>query len=141
MSCHLYINLLKIRLLFLMIRRPPRSTRTDTLFPYTTLFRALEGEASQRPSLEHADVSVGRHRAGVYASIFLYQAAEHDYQHQARHPPDEGERPGEELQCPAPVQRLAIVAGQPRLPVGDRTRVVWGKRVLGDEDLGGRGTH
>src|SRR3546814_1586344 len=27
---------------FLMIRRPPRSTRTDTLFPYTTLFRAME---------------------------------------------------------------------------------------------------
>src|SRR3546814_12102469 len=26
---------------FLMIRRPPRSTRTDTLFPYTTLFRSL----------------------------------------------------------------------------------------------------
>src|SRR3546814_10515810 len=25
-----------------MIRRPPRSTRTDTLFPYTTLFRALD---------------------------------------------------------------------------------------------------
>src|SRR3546814_8361205 len=27
-------------ILFLMIRRPPRSTRTDTLFPYTTLFRS-----------------------------------------------------------------------------------------------------
>src|SRR3546814_18613594 len=27
-----------------MIRRPPRSTRTDTLCPYTTLFRSLEGE-------------------------------------------------------------------------------------------------
>src|SRR3546814_2854196 len=26
-----------------MIRRPPRSTRTDTLFPYTTLFRSLTG--------------------------------------------------------------------------------------------------
>src|SRR3546814_19856255 len=26
---------------FLMIRRPPRSTRTDTLFPYTTLFRSM----------------------------------------------------------------------------------------------------
>src|SRR3546814_16270258 len=26
-----------------MIRRPPRSTRTDTLFPYTTLFRSPEG--------------------------------------------------------------------------------------------------
>src|SRR3546814_2566795 len=25
-----------------MIRRPPRSTRTDTLFPYTTLFRSIE---------------------------------------------------------------------------------------------------
>src|SRR3546814_1326949 len=28
---------------FLMIRRPPRSTRTDTLFPYTTLFRSSGG--------------------------------------------------------------------------------------------------
>src|SRR3546814_15553228 len=32
-SCHLFF--------FLMIRRPPRSTRTDTLFPYTTLFRSV----------------------------------------------------------------------------------------------------
>src|SRR3546814_13995561 len=30
------------RLFFLMIRRPPSSTRTDTLFPYTTLFRSIE---------------------------------------------------------------------------------------------------
>src|SRR3546814_1558007 len=29
-----------------MIRRPPRSTRTDTLFPYTTLFRSIVREAS-----------------------------------------------------------------------------------------------
>src|SRR3546814_15450278 len=29
-----------------MIRRPPRSTRTDTLFPYTTLFRSLEVDAN-----------------------------------------------------------------------------------------------
>src|SRR3546814_9947255 len=28
--------------LFLMIRRPPRSTRTDTLLPYTTLFRSVD---------------------------------------------------------------------------------------------------
>src|SRR3546814_14705077 len=33
MSCSVF-------LFFLMIRRPPRSTRTDTLFPYTTLFRS-----------------------------------------------------------------------------------------------------
>src|SRR3546814_10463940 len=31
-----------------MIRRPPRSTRTDTLFPYTTLFRSHEELAEQR---------------------------------------------------------------------------------------------
>src|SRR3546814_8985738 len=29
---------------FVMIRRPPRSTRTDTLFPYTTLFRSLASD-------------------------------------------------------------------------------------------------
>src|SRR3546814_7004577 len=31
-----------------MIRRPPRSTRTDTLFPYTTLFRSLVALATAR---------------------------------------------------------------------------------------------
>src|SRR3546814_1911828 len=45
---------------FLMIRRPPRSTRTDTLFPYTTLFRSHarlidgarpEGPRAARPPL------------------------------------------------------------------------------------------
>src|SRR3546814_16224037 len=39
-----------------MIRRPPRSTRTDTLFPYTTLFRsprgAFDGFAREHPALE-----------------------------------------------------------------------------------------
>src|SRR3546814_6903590 len=34
-------------LFFLMIRRPPRSTRTDTLFPYTTLFRSSAGHAAR----------------------------------------------------------------------------------------------
>src|SRR3546814_3708399 len=33
---------------FLMIRRPPRSTRTDTLFPYTTLFRSASIAATIR---------------------------------------------------------------------------------------------
>src|SRR3546814_9649278 len=43
---------------FLMIRRPPRSTRTDTLFPYTTLFRstlaAAPPAASTSPSPQAA---------------------------------------------------------------------------------------
>src|SRR3546814_1502429 len=37
-----------------MIRRPPRSTRTDTLFPYTTLFRAGTGlDHQQVTSIQH----------------------------------------------------------------------------------------
>src|SRR3546814_4239559 len=35
---------------FLMIRRPPRSTRTDTLFPYTTLFRSHVDPYINRPA-------------------------------------------------------------------------------------------
>src|SRR3546814_1514681 len=34
---------------FLMIRRPPRSTRTDTLFPYTTLFRSVRPRLCAQP--------------------------------------------------------------------------------------------
>src|SRR3546814_13135604 len=34
---------------FLMIRRPPRSTRTDTLFPYTTLFRSPVPQERNNP--------------------------------------------------------------------------------------------
>src|SRR3546814_3219331 len=43
LHCFLYqcTLLLLLFIFFLMIRRPPRSTRTDTLFPYTTLFRSL----------------------------------------------------------------------------------------------------
>src|SRR3546814_5722510 len=37
---------------FVMIRRPPRSTRTDTLFPYTTLFRSHADLENQRKRLE-----------------------------------------------------------------------------------------
>src|SRR3546814_11262116 len=38
------ILLLFVFVFFLMIRRPPRSTRTDTLLPYTTLFRSVEAD-------------------------------------------------------------------------------------------------
>src|SRR3546814_3382976 len=39
---------------FLMIRRPPRSTRTDTLFPYTTLFRSADRDQPILAALSHA---------------------------------------------------------------------------------------
>src|SRR3546814_8328887 len=51
-----------------MIRRPPRSTRTDTLFPYTTLFRSTNGEQSVI-RCGHAIVSPGsRSRSPAPAS-------------------------------------------------------------------------
>src|SRR3546814_14059923 len=37
---YLFLPMFILLFFFLMIRRPPRSTRTDTLFPYTTLFRS-----------------------------------------------------------------------------------------------------
>src|SRR3546814_12898156 len=55
-----------------MIRRPPRSTRTDTLFPYTTLFRSawLKGElvevvsaAPHAPAVETVSASTTYHEA------------------------------------------------------------------------------
>src|SRR3546814_1087767 len=49
-----------------MIRRPPRSTRTDTLFPYTTLFRSLQrqgrGTHQHRTIEERPALSPGHHR-------------------------------------------------------------------------------
>src|SRR3546814_17883068 len=41
-------NIYILVVLFLMIRRPPRSTLTDTLFPYTTLFRSGEQQRQRR---------------------------------------------------------------------------------------------
>src|SRR3546814_13469024 len=42
-----------------MIRRPPRSTRTDTLFPYTTLFRSARGRRRSRPCLRPPEIDRG----------------------------------------------------------------------------------
>src|SRR3546814_2819250 len=46
-----------------MIRRPPRSTRTDTLFPYTTLFRSARRHQRARPLRRLVRLSDGRHAA------------------------------------------------------------------------------
>src|SRR3546814_4609021 len=44
---------------FLMIRRPPRSTRTDTLFPYTTLFRSVESNQLNAARLYARGIDIG----------------------------------------------------------------------------------
>src|SRR3546814_6442595 len=48
-----------------MIRRPPRSTRTDTLFPYTTLFRSLDADLVKLPHPALLRPLVAKHRALV----------------------------------------------------------------------------
>src|SRR3546814_20058955 len=60
-----------------MIRLPPRSTRTDTLFPYTTLFRSVIQDSAtvvaagilwhQRISFEHLDAVQGHPGSGWYS--------------------------------------------------------------------------
>src|SRR3546814_6373988 len=59
-----------------MIRRPPRSTRTDTLFPYTTLFRSDAGAGApwhQPGAVQHHHAS-GRHLVGEGASALAEEA-------------------------------------------------------------------
>src|SRR3546814_6034041 len=58
-----------------MIRRPPRSTRTDTLFPYTTLFRSI----AQRRFLERVRKNGGVHKIfgedGITRYFFINSGA------------------------------------------------------------------
>src|SRR3546814_3120540 len=59
-----------------MLRRPPRSTRTDTLFPYTTLFRAAR-------SVQDARIHTTHHQRALDSFIVLLPAHESDYRSQA----------------------------------------------------------
>src|SRR3546814_20490258 len=44
-----------------MITRPPRSTRTDTLFPYTTLFRSEFSHCSYQTRIAFENIAIARH--------------------------------------------------------------------------------
>src|SRR3546814_4173340 len=53
-----------------MIRRPPRSTRTDTLFPYTTLFRSQRRLAHQRAAdRQHLLLAAGQGAAALRLAL------------------------------------------------------------------------
>src|SRR3546814_9060317 len=56
---------------FLMIRRPPRSTRTDTLFPYTTLFRSSDDSTE----LHQLYVGAAAKGTGVAAALIEWGIA------------------------------------------------------------------
>src|SRR3546814_2628488 len=64
-----------------MIRRPPRSTRTDTLFPYTTLFRSgLPDQPVPRGAHQRPHGRLGRHRDQADALAAINSCAtEHLY--------------------------------------------------------------
>src|SRR3546814_10503359 len=53
-----------------MIRRPPRSTRTDTLFPYTTLFRSARQVGLRRGAVGLLDEALEAEAAGAAVNGF-----------------------------------------------------------------------
>src|SRR3546814_11609866 len=56
-------------LFFLMCRRPPRSTRTDTLFPYTTLFRSVGAFLAASTLSADGDLGAGMLATGAGAAL------------------------------------------------------------------------
>src|SRR3546814_18026037 len=64
----MYVVLSFYFIFFLSIRRPPRSTRTDTLFPYTTLFRAHAAVPRRADTGRVRSARRARHRTGFAAN-------------------------------------------------------------------------
>src|SRR3546814_19194256 len=104
-----------------MIRQPPRSTRTDTLFPYTTLFRSAHIFSTQpelRPEGEMVRRLAGR-RAFMDAAVDQFQPP-------AMHDPVEPRQRAPRMEGPA-AGREAVMAGE-NGPASDRKRGGMGKR-------------
>src|SRR3546814_9088334 len=81
-----------------MIQRPPRSTRPDTLFPYTTLFRSAEGgDAIEVPEHDSGDDDVGDRIGPVGDAVVLIAEEEAERRQEAG--PDEGAEGGEEQEA------------------------------------------
>src|SRR3546814_18085371 len=108
-----------------MIRRPPRSTRTDTLFPYTTLFRSSEIESHPRVP-EAARQVVGRRVVAVE------RAAQADRRVLAGDVVDAGADPHALHPRRAPPRPLQVGVGRGRSPVD-----VVGAVVADVETVGG----
>src|SRR3546814_12417624 len=71
--CYFYVvTLYAMLFFFLMIRRPPRSTRTDTLFPYTTLFRSGGPIERRSASFYKAKYPLCRFRQALYHQCWWY---------------------------------------------------------------------
>src|SRR3546814_10820637 len=63
----------------LIVRRPPRSTRTDTLFPYTALFRSLGDPPSGAVRADHVfDIAAARRDEGIGEQFGIFGRARLD---------------------------------------------------------------
>src|SRR3546814_21054556 len=60
-----------------MIRRPPRSTRTDTLFPYTTLFRSFVVNAATPKAKITSEAAVALSQHGTVAPVTLHHRTDY----------------------------------------------------------------
>src|SRR3546814_20789072 len=118
-----------------MIRLPPRSTRTDTLFPYTTLFRSI---VSAQPSTRTNSSSLKGIEITVGDSIIMPSDISADATIRSM------TRKGRKIRKPiwnAVLSSLVTKAGrrmETGTSFGDRKRVGEGKSVSVRVDLGGR---
>src|SRR3546814_18131503 len=78
--------------LVLMIRRPPRSTRTDTLVPYTPLFRSLPGRGwrdcaswSGKPETFGGEPGPKSQRDAFFGNAVFQHMIQHEHQGSRRH--------------------------------------------------------
>src|SRR3546814_12906302 len=152
-----------------MIRRPPRSTRTDTLFPYTTLFRSLNADVRKstnqttRCTYFYRRQSDGADDRGLGRFAGLPDSGARGQAHGRRPPPGRqpsdggaaGQGPGGSRRRPAvrpparpfrPDRGGRGTAGRcpgdgagGRVAPSDRTSVVAGKSVSVRVELGGGG--
>src|SRR3546814_16304969 len=110
-----------------MIRRPPRSTRTDTLFPYTTLFRSHDADRERATEGRGAMIRLA---AALTASASLLVNQPALAQDHSRH---QGmSMPGMQMPTPQKPTAKKAVAKKP-----DRKSVVEGKSVSVRVELGG----
>src|SRR3546814_16627323 len=137
---------------FLMIRRPPRSTRTDTLFPYTTLFRS----ASVRSAIRDNAINAQKARAwwrprriAQYRTLRSRQSRQplpgpdhrrRNRPHEAPTPPPQRPRPGDRSKSlrtnSAPRGRTVAPPRAAEAAGGSRKSGETGKSGHGREDQG-----
>src|SRR3546814_20925443 len=108
-----------------MIRRPPRSTRTDTPFPYTTLFRADESRIEPVPVAERLDEAVRQPLAETGQAVLERSARvagqrcrpqPFDGRVSAHTPTSFGHQQAEQAPLQHPAGRQLIAVGAPHAP-------------------------